>query len=507
MMTDMMKGVPAPRRESTMMTNEESPLLAPERTEDTPASVPSSARNVHPETVTIAERIRAARLAAHKTQQELAGNLYSKSYISAIERAKMTPSVQALGVLAERLGVSVAYLIGEGEMDLEVLAKRRARQRSTPERERAEREEAALLTMSKAEALIRQDRPREALEQLGTGDGPPEDVPVGQRPIWYWLAGWASTLEGRSAEAIRLLERGLRLAEHLHIQAPLDQQPSLAEVAERLRCFLGVAYCARGQTELALGYHRRGLTAIEENIVTDPELKLLIYKGLATEDLALGNYQDAISFYQQSAKQADDLDNARQQGLTYWGLGVAYQESGDLGRAKENYQQALTAFGILGNLQLVAQVRALFGQLLTRLAHYEEAEQHLRKSLEGAERLGDSRIAGIAWGNLAALYLAKGEPEQAIQAATQGLQLAQPSEDHRSLGQLQLTLAAAYEARHDAAATEQALKEAIQAVEQTQDRDILGQAYERYGQFLAEQGRFQDAYAQMSQARAAITKR
>jgi transcriptional regulator with XRE-family HTH domain len=48
----------------------------------------------------IAERLRAARLAANKAQQEIAGGRFSKSYISAIERGKMTPSVQALDYLA-----------------------------------------------------------------------------------------------------------------------------------------------------------------------------------------------------------------------------------------------------------------------------------------------------------------------------------------------------------------------------------------------------------------------
>ncbi|HEU5200393.1 MAG TPA: helix-turn-helix transcriptional regulator, partial [Ktedonobacterales bacterium] len=63
----------------------------------------------------LAERLRAARLAANKTQQELAGDRYSKAYISAIECGKMTPSVQALGLLAERLGLPASYFLGEGE--------------------------------------------------------------------------------------------------------------------------------------------------------------------------------------------------------------------------------------------------------------------------------------------------------------------------------------------------------------------------------------------------------
>src|SRR5262249_18460979 len=61
----------------------------------------------------IGERVRAARYAARLTQDELAGQVYSKSYISAVERGKMTPSFLALGLLAERLGVTRSSLLGE----------------------------------------------------------------------------------------------------------------------------------------------------------------------------------------------------------------------------------------------------------------------------------------------------------------------------------------------------------------------------------------------------------
>jgi transcriptional regulator with XRE-family HTH domain len=61
----------------------------------------------------IGERVRTARFAAHMTQQELAGATYSKSYISAVERGKMTPSFQALSLLAARLGRPISYFLGE----------------------------------------------------------------------------------------------------------------------------------------------------------------------------------------------------------------------------------------------------------------------------------------------------------------------------------------------------------------------------------------------------------
>ena len=59
----------------------------------------------------IGQKIRQCRLARNLTQQELAGDQFSKSYISQLERGAVNPSLRALRLLAGRLGVSTAWLL------------------------------------------------------------------------------------------------------------------------------------------------------------------------------------------------------------------------------------------------------------------------------------------------------------------------------------------------------------------------------------------------------------
>lgn len=107
---------------------------------------------VHSEGQIIAERLRAARLAAKKTQQELAGEHFSKSYISAIERGKMTPSVQALEYLAGQLMVPMSYFLGEVELDLSTPTQPHTQPAlSPPEQEQARKDAAAHLLLCEAE--------------------------------------------------------------------------------------------------------------------------------------------------------------------------------------------------------------------------------------------------------------------------------------------------------------------------------------------------------------------
>ncbi len=482
----------------TMRHEEETPSPEGEDQPEPDARKRSNKLRIKPHL--IGKRVRLARLAAGLTQQELSDHQFSKSYISALECGSLMPSFQALRLLADKLGLPVSALLGEVELDLSAVRPVPGRSSALSESERSLQEQASTLALSKAEGLLRQDQPLEALQILGETEYPSDELTGLQRVRWYWLTGWAWVLAAKPAPALQCLQQGMALAKQLLAQAPPSQSSFYKEWVERLRCYLGSAHCADGRADLAMHYHRQGLAAIGEDVVTDPDLKLVIYKGLGNDALTLGWYHQAIHFYQAAARQAADLDAVRQQGLIAWGLGVAYQACDDLFRALGSYRQALSAFETLGNLHMVAQIRAILGQLFVELKDYAQAEEQLDQSLETAEQLQDARICGIALINLAELARARGNVDQAISVAQQGLRQIQHGKDQRTECELYLTLASAYQARQDLAAAEQALKAAISLSGQIQDHDVLGQAYNRYGEFLAEQKRFSEAYAQLALA-------
>ena len=61
----------------------------------------------------IGQRIREARLRAGLTQQQLAGERYTKAYVSALETGIARPSMVALSYLSERLGFPASHFIDE----------------------------------------------------------------------------------------------------------------------------------------------------------------------------------------------------------------------------------------------------------------------------------------------------------------------------------------------------------------------------------------------------------
>jgi tetratricopeptide (TPR) repeat protein len=449
----------------------------------------------------IGERVRIARMAANLTQQELAGNTYSKSYISAVERGKMTPSFQALRLLAERLGRSISYFLGEGDLDLQALVGSGTSALALSDEERRQREQEARQMLIEAEAWLVKGQAEQALAALQvTANAPPAALPLLEQPRWYWLAGWAGVWAKQYPEVIGWLERGLELTEAAQAQAPTMQKARLGEMAERIRMFLGVCYYDQGHPAKALAYHLRCLAAMTNGTVTDPELKLAIYKALGNDTSLLGRQDEAIDFYQRACKLAEDMNDPRQRGLAYWGLGLTYKASGDFVRAETAFRHAVDIFERLDNMQFSSQLHAVLGQVLTERDAYEQAERHLRLALHGAERINDEYARGIALGNLAILHLKQGNLDEAITAAQAGASALRQGNSSQTEGQVYQTLAEAYEAKGDAATAEQAYKESIATLMQTEDRVFICRVRERYGQFLANQGRFEDAYEQMDQA-------
>ena len=58
----------------------------------------------------LGDRVRSLRVAAGLTQTQLAGERFSKEYISQIERGKTRPTAESIAWLATQLGVDPAFL-------------------------------------------------------------------------------------------------------------------------------------------------------------------------------------------------------------------------------------------------------------------------------------------------------------------------------------------------------------------------------------------------------------
>src|SRR6476619_7860183 len=133
------------------------------------------------------ERVRQLRIARGLTQTELAGDRFSKEYVSQIERGKTRPTGESIAWLASRLGVDGGYL---------------ANGVSTDERGRVE------ATLTRAEALVEAHRYEEAVTEFEQVR--PAVAATGAAELEARLLSgeaWARMHKGELREALDLLTR------------------------------------------------------------------------------------------------------------------------------------------------------------------------------------------------------------------------------------------------------------------------------------------------------------
>ncbi|MDQ4019783.1 MAG: helix-turn-helix domain-containing protein, partial [Actinomycetota bacterium] len=141
----------------------------------------------------LGERVRQLRIAAGITQTDLAGDRFSKEYVSQIERAKTRPTRETVAWLAERLNVDESFLV-HGV--------------SSSERDRLES------VIAQAEAVLESHDYVGVLPHL---EGMSAALARAQAPELEVRAlrteAWARMYVGEVREAMRLLERARTLAE------------------------------------------------------------------------------------------------------------------------------------------------------------------------------------------------------------------------------------------------------------------------------------------------------
>lgn len=485
----------------------------------------------------LGRRIRLLRIRRNLTQQDLAGEDYSKSYISAIEQGKTRPSLEALQRIASRLQTPASTLLDPNAADLQTPEsnegpKRVRRRRGANQVPGIENDSAAIdLQLSKAAYFVYTGSSQQAAELLGpllsgdeAGAESSRSLDAGQRLSALYLVGLAYVHLNDTEQAVSYLQEGVQAAERL-----ADR-----EMAERLRNLLGTAYYRAGQYLIALEQHGRCAEAVEAGAIVDQNLKLLIYSNLASDYWALQSRERALLAYRSAIGFARDLDNLSSQAAAFWER--ATQSAPDWQPWQRRYSQhsqdaskTLGVYEALDNIREVAMSECSFGQALLENGDLDEAESHLREGLRIAESLDMGLDEAELLTSMARLHIQRGNLEEAGRYADRAIEVAQGS-----MGSNPQSQANTFGSAHGARIPENALEvmanalalagevagqrgdidkaealfgRAIDLIEASPGARITGDIYQRYAQSLSSRGQHQKASGFYEKAYSARTRR
>ena len=431
----------------------------------------------------VGTNIREVRTKLGLTQAQLAAPEFSISYISAIERGKIRPSLKALSILAKRLDVPLTFLL---EGSPAGAAEARAVGYSPADSGPDLRIDVDLLQSA---VLVQQQKYEEAAELLAPIQ--PERITTDQVYRLFVLRGQIHLGLHEYQEAVVDLRAAVTQAEGLND----------IESIERARNLLGKAYFSLYNYTLAMENHVRCNAAIEQGHIKDPIFALEVYSNLANDYFRHGDQEKAITFYHKALATLEGMNcDSRSFGEKFMEIGQTYKSSGKLVMARDYITRSLALYEMRDEQRLFGMTHQHLGKTLEKQNDFDGAEKEYREAITIVEELDDDVAASICHTSLAELLLKRGKKQEAEQEAQEALRFAKQSQNVVTQGQALMALA---QIRHDAkdyAAADQLFTEALELLDVSNEHEIAAGAYSRYAALLEQRNEVQRSLSAFKKA-------
>jgi tetratricopeptide (TPR) repeat protein len=342
----------------------------------------------------LGERLRQLRAAAGMTQTELAGDRFSKEYVSQIERGKTRPTGETILWLAERLAVDPGYLANGVSAD---------------ERGRVD------AGLARADALLEARRNDEALEELERIRAAVLATGLAELETRA-LSGEATVRirRGEVREAIALLERARGLSEGSGFS-----DVERADVIFRL----GVARYKLNSIQTAIGLFDEALKLADRSEIRSDQLRSNIFAWRSRCYRRRRDLEAAREDVERALELAESLNDKRTAADVYFQASIIADREGHWVLARSYAERAKAAYEELSDRGNLGRLLNNLGGLNFLLGHPEEAVELLKDAVRIALEVGDDVEAAYAVNGIAQVHLRTGDAPRAEEHAKHALEL------------------------------------------------------------------------------------
>jgi len=369
-------------------------------------------RKTSHEGLRLGERLRQLRVAAGLTQSELAGDRFSKEYVSQIERGKTRPTTGTIEWLADRLGVDAGFLASGVATD-----------------ERARLEGA----LSRAEALYEAHEDEEAvvafepLPAAARATGMPE---LQVRALCG--SGLAKMRIGAHRSALELFNEAREICE-----AGSFSDVERAEVL----FWLGSCRYQLSSVQTALALLNEALALADRSGLPCDALKADILSWRSRCWQRQRDFVAARDDVERALELSRGVEDLRTIGAAFFQASLIADREGHWVLARNYAERAREAYAELSDRVHVGQLTNNLGGLNFLLGNTDQAVTLLKESFSIALDLGRDADAGRAVSSLAQIHLRMGDVEQAEEQARHALELLDDRVDYiDEVGSAQLVL-------------------------------------------------------------------
>lgn len=354
----------------------------------------------------VGTRIREARKRSAMTQQQVAGDRYTKAYISALENGLVRPSVAALEYLATRLGTTPSALMAD----------------IRPAWSRID----ADLQLAAGKWQVAADGYESLLAN-------PDGLDKGTR---------AELLRGRAEALVRLgyvPEAATDASQAIELFESLGRH----EDAALASYWLSAAMYEQGNTDDAKALLQAVLARVRTGMRIAPDFRLRLLMALASNETRDGNHAGALSYLEQIRGLVDELDDRRRAHYLF-DLAYVYTETGDYEAAIRTGYASLALFKAVETDADVARLEYELALAHLHTGNIARAQELASDSVARFIALGDERQLAHALDSRAQIEIALGDFDKALETADETLRMAQANDNPYAIADAKLTMARAY---------------------------------------------------------------
>ncbi len=336
-------------------------------------------------------RLRQLRVSAGLTQSELAGDRFSKEYVSQIERGKTRPTSETLAWIAGRLGVEVCYL--ETGQSWEEYAE----------------VEAAVM---RAEAAVEGQQYDEALEALDGLQHSPEARELEFRALL--AESWARMYDGELRPALDLLARAREISE----------QPAFSDV-ERADVLYRMGVCRYKLTSINTAQTLLGeaLDLADRSGVPCDRLRSHILEWRSRCSRRQRDFEAAREDIERALELAERLDDSLTVAHVTFQASIVAERDGQWLRARALAERAKELYEAHGDRANLGRMLNNLGGLNYLLGKPDDAISYLKRAFSVALEVGSDPDAAQAVSSLAQVHLGAGDWTLAEEQARHALEL------------------------------------------------------------------------------------
>jgi tetratricopeptide (TPR) repeat protein len=360
----------------------------------------------------LGERLRQLRVSSGLTQTDLAGERFSKEYISQIERGKTRPTRETVEWLAARLGVDPTFLASGVSAD---------------ERARAE----AILT--RAEALTEKRDFDGAINEYTNALGAVVATGAVELQVRV-LSGeaWARANRGEARSAIDLLAQARGL-----VEGPQFSDLDRAEVVFRL----GACRYLLSSVATAVGLFEEALALVEGSPLPSDVLRSNIFTWRSRCYRRQRDYEAAREDINRALELAESMRDSRVLGEAYFQASLIAERDGQWILARTYAERAKSQFEESSDRAIVGKLLNNLGLLELMLGKPEQAVKRLNEAFAIVLDTGDDDDLATVISSLSHVCLRTGDAETAEKHARHALTVLGTRDDRvEEIGSVHLTL-------------------------------------------------------------------